>query len=169
MRQKSSYITFYTFPPCNYSWENVSEVRISWYIHVFQKDIHVLFDNIKTQIMLVFGYFKRLGEKWDVCQSDWWIDTIGDAFWRCAKHFKVSKPQKQLVLFDNIYGQHSEKRPCKPRLWVKFLFILAKYDDLIQMDNIAHHGHSKYCHIMIFLMFYICVIKQDKGGYVMVL
>ena len=26
-----------------------------------------------------------------------------------------------------------------PSLWVKFLPILAKYDDLIQIDNIAHH------------------------------
>ena len=118
---KSSYITFYTFPPCNYSVYNVSEVRISWYIHVFQKYIHVLFDNIKTQIMLVFSYFKRLGEKWDVCQSDWWIDTIGDAFWRCAKHFKVSKPQKQCVLFDNIYGQHCEKWPYMLHLWVDII------------------------------------------------
>ena len=129
-----------------------------------KKNIHVLFDNIKTQIMLVLCYFKRLGGKWDVCQSDWWIDTFGNAFWTCAKHFRVSKPQKLLVLFDNIYGQHSEKRPYKSRLWVKFLIILAKHDDLIQMDNITHHGCSKYCYISSVLMFWIGVIKQDKGG-----
>ena len=68
------------------------------------------------------------------------------AFWTCAKHFRVFKPQKQLVLFDNIYGQHSEKWPCMPSLWVKFHPILAKCDNLIQIDNIAHHWCLKYYH-----------------------
>ena len=75
------------------------------------------------------------------------------------------KPQKQLVLFDNIYGQHSEKLPCMPSLWVKFLPKLAKYDDLIQIDNIAHHWCLKYCHKMIiFDVDNLCYQTRQKGG-----
>ena len=33
---------------------------------------------------------------------------FGDAFLTCANHFRVCKPQKQLVLSGNIYGQHSD-------------------------------------------------------------
>ena len=109
--------------------------------------------------------FKKLVGKWDVCLSGWWRDTFGYAFWTCAKHFRVFKPQKQLVLFDNIYGQHSEKWPCMPSLWVKFLPKLAKYDDLIQIDNIAHHWCLKYYHNMrIFDVEHWSYQTRQKGG-----
>ena len=68
-----------------------------------------------------------------------WKDTIGDAFLRCAKHFKVSKPQKQLGLFDNIYGQHFEKWPHMIHLWARYLPILANYEDIIQIDSFAYN------------------------------
>ena len=134
-------------------------------MHVFQKNIHVLFDNIKTQIMLVFGYFKRLGKKWDVCQSDWWIDTIGDAFWRCAKHFNVSKPQKELVLFDNIYGQHREKWPYMLHLWAWYLPILANYDDIIEIDSFAYNWCWKnHQNMIIFDVEHWCYQTRQRGG-----
>ena len=52
-----------------------------------------------------------------------------------------------------------------PGFWVKFLPKLAKYDDLIQIDNIAHHWCLKYYHNMrIFDVEHWSYQTRQKGG-----
>ena len=88
--------------------------------------------------------------------------VAGTSWWRHSWMFP--KAQKQLVLFDNIYGQHSEKRPYKPRLWVKFLSILAYYDESIPLTILHIIVAWNIVLKWLFLMLTICVTKQDKRG-----
>ena len=73
-------------------------------------------------------------------QSDWCEDMFGDAFWIFVKHFRAFKPRKQLVLFGNIYGWHSEKWLYMPRLWVIFLPILPNNDESIPLTILHNIG-----------------------------
>ena len=102
--------------------------------------------------------------KWDVGQSDWCEDMLGDAFWIFVKHFRAFKLQKQLVLFGNIYGWHSEKWLYMPRLWVKFLSILANYDESIPLTILHIIVAWNIVLKWLFLMLTNGVTKQDKRG-----
>ena len=75
-----------------------------------------------------------------MCQSDWCEDMFGDAFWIFVKHFRAFKLGKQLVLFGNIYGWHSEKWLYMPRLWVIFLPILLNNDESIPLTILHNIG-----------------------------
>ena len=73
-------------------------------------------------------------------QSNWCEVMFGDAFWIFVKHFRANKLRKQLVLFGNIYGWHSEKCLYMPRLWVIFLPILPNNYESIPLTILHNIG-----------------------------